>query len=54
VTVPSGVTSATFNLIGAGGGGVTQGTGTGTGGGGGFAKGTVGVTPGATFENYCR
>jgi hypothetical protein len=49
-TVPSGVTSATFNLIGAGGGGVTQGTGTGTGGGGGFAKGTVGVTPGATFE----
>jgi uncharacterized repeat protein (TIGR02543 family) len=48
-TVPAGVTSATFYLIGAGGGGVTQGTGTGTGGGGGFARGTVGVTPGATF-----
>jgi hypothetical protein len=37
-TVPAGVTSATFYLIGAGGGGVTQGTGTGTGGGGGFAR----------------
>jgi uncharacterized repeat protein (TIGR02543 family) len=49
-TVPAGVTSATFYLIGAGGGGVTQGTGTGTGGGAGFARGTVGVTPGATFE----
>jgi uncharacterized repeat protein (TIGR02543 family) len=49
-TVPAGVTSATFNLIGAGGGGVTQGTGTGTGGGGGFARGTVAVTSGSTFS----
>ena len=44
-TVPTGVSSATFNLIGAGGGGATQGTGTGTGGGGGFGLAIGGPGP---------
>ena len=43
-TVPSGVTNATFYLLGAGGGGVPLGTG-GSGAGGGFATGSYAVTP---------
>ena len=44
-TVPNGVTSATFYLLGAGGGGVPLGTTYGSGGGGGFATGSYAVTP---------
>ena len=48
-TVPSGVTSATFYLLGAGGGGVPLGTTYGSGGGGGFASGSYTVTPSQVF-----
>ncbi len=44
-TVPSGVTSANFYLLGAGGGGATKTSG-GDGGGGGYATGSYAVTPG--------
>ena len=47
-TVPSGVTSVDFHLIGAGGGGATA-IGHGSGGGGGYARGTYAVTPGDSF-----
>jgi hypothetical protein len=56
VTVPDGYTSMSVKLWGAGGGGTrytSGGTGTissGTGGGGGFTSGTLGVTPGMTFQ----
>jgi hypothetical protein len=49
-TVPSGISSATFNLIGAGGGGVSLGTSYGPGGGGGYATGTYAVTTGQIFN----
>ena len=48
-TVPSGVTSATFYLLGAGGGGVPLGTTYGSGGGGGFASGSYTVTSSQVF-----
>jgi hypothetical protein len=48
-TVPSGVSSATFNLIGAGGGGVPLGASYGSGGGGGYATGSYAVTTGQIF-----
>ncbi|NDG67528.1 MAG: hypothetical protein EBY23_11615 [Actinobacteria bacterium] len=48
-TVPSGVSSAIFYLIGAGGGGVPIGPTYGSGGGGGYATGTYAVTTGQTF-----
>jgi CshA-type fibril repeat protein len=44
-TVPTGVTNATFYLLGAGGGGVPLGTTYGSGAGGGFATGSYTVTP---------
>ena len=44
-TVPTGVTNATFYLLGAGGGGVPLGTTYGSGAGGGFATGSYAVTP---------
>ena len=47
-TVPSGVTSVDFHLIGAGGGGATRASG-GAGGGGGYATGTYAVTTGQEF-----
>jgi hypothetical protein len=47
-TIPSGVTSVTFYLIGAGGGGSLS-TGA-SGGGAGFAKGTLGVNAGDIFS----
>ena len=48
-TVPSGVSSATFYLIGAGGGGVPLGASYGSGGGGGYATGSYAVTTGQIF-----
>lgn len=48
-TVPSGVSSATFYLIGAGGGGVPLGSTYGGGGGGGYATGSYAVTTGQIF-----
>jgi CshA-type fibril repeat protein len=48
-TVPSGVTSATFYLLGAGGGGVPLGPTYGSGGGGGYASGSYTVTPSQVF-----
>ncbi|KGA14705.1 hypothetical protein GM51_16675, partial [freshwater metagenome] len=44
-TVPTGVTNASFYLLGAGGGGVPLGTTYGSGAGGGFATGSYAVTP---------
>ena len=49
-TVPSGVSSATFYLIGAGGGGVPLGASYGSGGGGGYATGSYAVTTGQIFN----
>jgi len=49
-TVPSGVSSAIFHLIGAGGGGVQRSGGYGSGGGGGYATGTYAVTTGQIFN----
>lgn len=46
--VPAGVTSVTFELIGAGGNGASNGGG--GGGGGGYARGTYGVTPGTSYS----
>lgn len=47
-TVPAGVTSVTFELVGAGGNGASNGGG--GGGGGGYARGTYNVTPGTTYS----
>lgn len=47
-TVPAGVTSVTFELVGAGGNGASNGGG--GGGGGGYARGTYTVTPGTTYS----
>ncbi|MBK8498919.1 MAG: hypothetical protein IPL52_08905 [Flavobacteriales bacterium] len=47
-TVPAGVTSVTFELVGAGGNGASNGGG--GGGGGGYARGTFNVTPGTTYS----
>lgn len=47
-TVPAGVDTATFELIGAGGSGGTNGGG--GGGGGGYARRTTAVTPGTTYS----
>ncbi|MTA42934.1 MAG: hypothetical protein F2567_07865, partial [Actinobacteria bacterium] len=54
-TVPAGVTSVTFKVYGAGGGGITTGGDLGAltaydGGEGGFASGTYAVTPGQSFK----
>ncbi len=49
-TVPSGVSSAIFYLIGGGGGGVPLGASYGSGGGGGYATGTYAVTTGQIFN----
>ena len=54
-TVPAGVTSVTFKVYGAGGGGITTGGDIGAltaydGGEGGFASGTYAVTPGQSFK----